>query len=213
MADSLNRHFLLRKFHSLLGLLPVGLFLMFHLTVNFSATGGKATYNGMVASIHKMPESLLITLEIVVIMLPLLIHALYGLVIWWQSQNVLVGNAVKYGWAKNWLYVLQRITGGLTFIFIAVHLGTTRYITLMHPEKVHDLFTMMQARLADPWMFWLYVVGIAASTFHLANGLRLMGITWGLTIGPRSQRFAIVFATIVFFVLMGIGMQGLLAFV
>jgi len=211
MADSLNKHFLLRKFHSLFGLLPVGVFLMFHLTINFSATGGAKSYNTMVASLHKMPEFLLLSLEIFVIMLPLLLHAIYGLVIWWQSQNVIVGNAPKYGWAKNWLYVLQRITGGLAFVFIAVHLATTRYITLTDPERLHNLAAFMAARLADPGMFWFYVIGLAASCFHLANGLRLIGITWGLTIGARSQRFAIAFSTLVFIVLMGIGMQGLLA--
>ena len=41
---SKDREFLWRRLHSLLGVVPVGLFLVFHLSLNFTAIGGEATY-------------------------------------------------------------------------------------------------------------------------------------------------------------------------
>ena len=36
----------------------------------------------------------------------------------------------------------------------------------------------------------LYVIGVLATVYHLANGIWTSLITWGVTIGPSSQRAA-----------------------
>ena len=36
----------------------------------------------------------------------------------------------------------------------------------------------------------IYVLGILAAVYHLANGLWTMGITWGVWTTPHSQRWA-----------------------
>ena len=35
-----------------------------------------------------------------------------------------------------------------------------------------------------------YVVGVLAASYHLANGLWTMGITWGVWTSPHAQRWA-----------------------
>lgn len=210
MADSINKHFFLRKLHSLTGLVPIGVFLCVHLWTNSLARKGAVAFNGAAADIHKINYLMLV--EIFGIALPILFHAGYGIVIWWQSQNVLVGNSPQYKWTSNWLYIAQRASGGIAALYILTHVWSTRVQTLMHPELMKDLYTYMQTQLANPLVATWYIVGTLAATFHLANGLRLMGMTWGLTIGERSQRFASAFALVVFVGLSYLGIQSLVGF-
>lgn len=210
MSDSQNKHFWIRKLHSLSGLVPIGGFVCFHLWSNSTSRHGQKAYNNMVHSIHEM--NYLVFMEIFIIALPLLFHAIYGLVIWWQSQNVVTGNAPNYSWTSNWLYVLQRLTGGIAFLYIITHVWSTRVQVILNPALQQDLFTHMQNQLSNPlWLIW-YLVGTTAAAFHFANGLRLMGLTWGVTIGERSQRWATAFAGIVFVSLTALGIQGLIGF-
>ena len=45
----------------------------------------------------------------------------------------------------------------------------------------------MQASLIIPI---LYAIGVLACVFHLANGIWTMGITWGVWVSPKAQKFA-----------------------
>ena len=45
-----------------------------------------------------------------------------------------------------------------------------------------------ELRPGDPVNVALYMIGIMGATFHLANGFWLLGINWGLTMGPRAQK-------------------------
>ena len=74
-----NREFFNRRLHSLLGVIPVGLYLTVHLVVNHFATQGEEAYNSAVEFMGNLP--FLIFLEIFIIYLPILYHAIYGLYI------------------------------------------------------------------------------------------------------------------------------------
>ena len=78
---SKDREFLWRRLHSLLGVVPVGLFLAFHLSLNFTATGGEQAYNAATGTLELIPHSLLLLIEWVVIYIPLLFHGFYGVYI------------------------------------------------------------------------------------------------------------------------------------
>lgn len=210
MADSLNKHFLLRKLHSLSGLVPIGGFLVVHLWSNSLSRRGPKAYNEMVHGLHEINYLLLV--EVFVILLPLLFHAGYGVVIWMQSENLLKGNVEQYGWTSNWLYLLQRISGGIALVYIVYHLYATRLQTYLYPSLLEDLYGYMKAHLANPLVALFYLIGTIAACFHLANGLRLMAITWGVTVGPRAQHYGKVVALGVFVVLSFLGIQGLLGF-
>jgi len=45
-------HFLIRRVHSLLGLVPIGLFLIFHMFLNLSARGGPEMYDKVILDSH-----------------------------------------------------------------------------------------------------------------------------------------------------------------
>ena len=110
---SKDREFYMRRLHSLLGIIPVGLFLTQHLVVNHFATRGEEAFNNATHFMESLPFVLL--LEIFVIYIPLLFHAFYGIYIAFTVKY----NPNRYGTFRNWLFILQRFTGIFLVVFIA----------------------------------------------------------------------------------------------
>lgn len=185
-----NREFFNRRLHSLLGVIPVGLFLMQHMIVNQFATGGEESFNRAARFMEHLPFRYV--LEIFIIFLPLLFHAIYGLYIAFTAKN----NASRFGFFRNWMFLLQRVTGVITLIFITWHVWETRVAAAFGSEVN---FQMMENILSNPFMFWFYVVGVVSTTFHFANGLWSFLVSWGITVTPRSQVIS-TYVTIVIFI-------------
>jgi succinate dehydrogenase / fumarate reductase cytochrome b subunit len=202
-----NPHFLLRRLHSVLGLLPVGAFLIFHLWENSQSRFGAEHYNEHVVAALKGMNYLPV-MEIFVIALPLLFHAGYGLVITAQMRAELA----RYSYARNRLYWMQRISGIGILLFLLLHVGMTRIGGLWDPSVGDDLFVHMQATLSQPWMLALYLVGLLLSVFHLANGLSSMAIVWGLTTSVRAQALLGWVCVLVGLLLAAMGVHGLMGF-
>lgn len=199
-----NREFGYRKWHSFLGVIPIGLFLVIHLVVNHYATSGVGSFNKAANSMESLP--FLHILEWVLIYLPLLYHAIYGLYIAFTGMS----NVGRYGYFRNWMYLLQRITGVITLIFIAWHIWETRIaMALGTPLN----FQMMHNILSSPVMFVFYLIGIISAIFHFSNGLWSFLVSWGITVSPRSQRISTYVTGAIFVVLSIIGIQTLIAFV
>ena len=202
---TVERHFWLRRLHSLSGIIPVGGFLAFHLYENYTATRGAEAYNRVTRSLQEMPFSL--ALEILVILVPLFYHGIYGLFVTSTSRP----NVISNSYARNWMYFIQRVTGIIVFAFILFHLWTTRFVQLTDHESL-DLFRQVQAAVGNPWIYAFYIAGILSATWHLANGIWSFSIVWGLTVGPRAQRRMMYVSAAVFVVLSFIGVRGISAF-
>jgi len=200
-----ERHFWLRRLHSLSGIVPVGGFLAFHLYENYSATLGPAAYNRMTRNLQETRFAL--ALEIAVIVFPLLFHGVYGLFVTGTARP----NVVTNRYVRNWMYFLQRATGVILFAFVIFHLWTTRFVDIRNHEEV-DLFRLMESSVANPWIFAFYVLGIVSATFHLANGIWSFSIVWGLTVGPRAQQRMMWVSAAVFIILSFIGIRSIQAF-
>lgn len=195
-----HSEFVLRRLHTLAGVIPVGLFLLEHLFTNAMATGGAASFNSAVDTIQHIP--FLHFVEFVFIFLPLTYHGVFGLYVAFTSGY----NAGQYSWARNMLFVIQRITGVITFVFIIFHLWTTRFSGKAATfDMVHNLVT-------NPAYFVFMIVGIVAATFHFANGIWSFLIHWGITVGARAQRVSAYVMMVVFVVLAGVGVAALVAF-
>ncbi|NQD69000.1 succinate dehydrogenase, partial [Bacillus haikouensis] len=185
-----NREFNYRRLHSLLGVIPVGLFLTQHLVVNHFATGGEESFNQAAHFMESLPFRYF--LEIFIIFLPLYFHAIYGIYIAFTSKN----NATKFGYFRNWMFLLQRISGVITFIFVTWHVWETRVAAAFGAEVN---FQMMENILSNPLMLVFYVIGVLSTIFHFANGLWSFCVSWGITVSPRSQLIA-TYVTIGIFV-------------
>ncbi|MBU9672935.1 succinate dehydrogenase cytochrome b558 subunit [Planococcus sp. CP5-4] len=200
-----NREFLLRRLHSLLGVIPIGLFLTQHLIVNHFATQGVEAFNQAAHFMANLP--FVIFLEIFVIYLPLMYHAFYGLYIAFTAKN----NPGHYSYMRNMLFVAQRYTGVFLVVFIAWHVFETRFQVAIGAGEAD--FNMMENILSNPLMFAFYVVGVLSATFHFANGLWSFFVTWGITVSEKAQRYSTYFTLLVFIVLSIIGIRALFAFV
>ncbi|MGL4820618.1 MAG: succinate dehydrogenase cytochrome b558 subunit [Bacilli bacterium] len=201
-----NREFMLRKLHSLFGVVPVGLFLVFHLTVNYFATFGAEAYNKAAGTIGALPFK--IFLEIFLIALPILYHAVYGIYIAFTAES---SNLARYGKFRNWMFYLQRLTGIITVVFMGWHVWTTTFSHYLNGEEVG--FAMMADNLASPWMLAFYIVGIVSAVFHFANGLWSFFVTWGITVTPKSQQISTYLTLGVFVALAIVGIRAALSFV
>jgi succinate dehydrogenase / fumarate reductase cytochrome b subunit len=200
-----DRHFLLRRLHSLTGIVPVGGFLAFHLYENFQSVKGAEPYNEMTHRLQTVPFA--VWIEIFVIAVPLFFHGVYGLFLTTTAKP----NALSNRYTRNWMYFLQRATGIVVFAFILFHYWTTRLVQL-HDHESLDLFRQVQAAVGNPWIYAFYLVGILSAVFHLSNGLWSFSIVWGLTVSPASQRRMAVVSTAVFLLLSVIGVRSISAF-
>jgi succinate dehydrogenase / fumarate reductase cytochrome b subunit len=202
-----NTHFLLRRLHSLMGLLPVGAFLVFHLWENSQSRLGAAHYNERVVGALKGLNYLPV-IELVLIALPLLFHAGYGLAIIGSGR----AEPLRYGFLRNRLYWLQRVSGVALILFLLLHVGLTRIAGLLDPAIGADLFGHMQQALSQPMLFALYLAGLLLAVFHLANGLSTAAIAWGLTASAEAQRRFGWLCTGTGLLLAALGIHGLTGF-
>ncbi|KAB2338765.1 succinate dehydrogenase [Cytobacillus depressus] len=199
-----NREFLNRRLHSLLGVIPVGLFLVQHLVINHFATGGEESFNKAAGFMEKLPFRMF--LEIFIIFLPLIFHAIYGLYIAFTAKN----NVSKYGYFRNWMFYLQRVSGVVTLIFIAWHVWETRVQAALGADVN---FQMMENILSNPFMLWFYIIGVISTIFHFSNGLWSFCVSWGITISPRSQLITTYVTIVIFIILSIIGIRAITAFI
>ena len=174
--------FIWRKLHSLLGIIPIGAFLIEHLLSNYEALKGPVAYGLQVRFLNNLP--LVRFLEWTFIFIPIGYHALYGVYIWLRGKS----NVVYYPWAGNWMYVAQRWTGLIAFAYIAYHVATQRFMGVSLPENPGAAFAKVQHELMNPWILAVYVIAMIAICWHFAYGIWLFAAKWGITPGEKSRR-------------------------
>ena len=188
MSVKLSRTFVLRKLHQLSGIMPLGIFLLEHFYTNSKALNGATDFNNAVKDLQSIPYILFV--EIGGIFIPLIYHAVYGLVITMEARP----NNLNYPYPRNWFYTIQRITGVILFFFITFHVLNFRFGLIPglnsvsvagHPEMGFDIVAREFSMVP---IFILYVIGITSTVWHLANGIWLFLVDWGITIGERAQR-------------------------
>lgn len=202
-----NYH-LLRRLHSLSGIVPIGVFLIAHLLTNSSIVwglfdarkkeyghGGVATFQHEVDFIHSIPFLLIIEISL---WGAIAFHTILGFYYAFTGKT----NTSQYNFGGNWRYRLQRVTGYLGIFFIIYHVGTLRWgWTFLIPggtqwSAEYAASTMAAAIRGGMNEFTgaglivasAYMVGVTALVFHFANGLWTAAITWGLTISQSAQR-------------------------
>ncbi|MEK7732561.1 MAG: succinate dehydrogenase cytochrome b558 subunit [Planctomycetota bacterium] len=191
-------YFLIRRLHSLTGLVPVGVFLVIHLSINATVLApgpAGSEFQRSVERIHSLGP-LLAPVEIVGIFLPLLFHSLLGFRIIFTSQS----NAQQYRYGSNIRYTLQRATGIIAFVFIFYHVwqmhwfgewaGGGRFRLYDESGGALAVTTTAATIQAAWWIAPIYAIGVLSAVYHLANGIWTSLITWGITIRPRAQRTA-----------------------
>jgi succinate dehydrogenase cytochrome b subunit len=215
MAVRLSRTFVLRKLHQLTGIVPLGFFLLEHFYTNSKAMTGRASgdFNNAVKDLQSIPYILFI--EIGGIFLPLIYHAVYGLFITWEARP----NNLAYPYPRNWFYTIQRTTGIILFFFITFHVLNFRFglIPGLNELSVADnprqAFDIVSREFALPIIFIVYLIGITATVWHLANGVWLFAVDWGIVIGERAQRLTGYACIALGLLLLAVGINAQVAFI
>jgi len=174
--------FLWRRLHSLLGIVPIGAFLLEHLISNFEALKGPVAYAEQVKFLNSLP--LVRVLEWTFIFIPILYHGIYGVYIWLRGRS----NVVYYPFAGNWLYVAQRWTGLIAFAYIVQHVLRQRFLGADLPDNPGMAFAKVQHELANPVMLGVYAIAMIAVCWHFAYGIWLFAAKWGITPGEKARR-------------------------
>ena len=175
--------FLLRRLHSLTGIVPIGAFLLEHYISNFEAFKGPEAYGAQVKFLNSLP--FVVGLELFFIWIPILYHGLYGLWIWYRGDT----NVGAYPWTGNWMYTAQRWTGIIAFVYMIQHTYYLRFTGVHLPDHPMQSFAKVQAEFQNPWMVAFYAVAIVAASWHFCYGLWLFAAKWGITTGDRARRW------------------------
>ncbi len=180
----------LKKLFSLSGVVPLGAFVLLHLWTAAALLGPHALYDRQIAWLHG--STILGALEILLILAPLTFHACYGL---WLAREA---TPREHAYDSDLMLVLERVSGGIVLVFIAVHLWETRVQTWSGHLLIGSYSTKLVEHLSSvksgvPWIALGYLVGIAATLFHLVSGMTSFCTTWGLTNTATSRHRARVF--------------------
>jgi succinate dehydrogenase / fumarate reductase, cytochrome b subunit len=194
-----------RRLHSLSGIVPVGAFLVLHLATNASARRGAGAYNATAERLQRLPA--LWALELFVIALPLFFHGIYGL---YRTAVAPRGTPGVSAFLRR-MAVFQRVTGVPLFAFLFFHLWTTRLVQVREHGSL-DLFRLMQALLANPWIRTAYVLGLVCATAHFSVGLWTFADGWGLVCSRPARAAAAAVAGAVFVALTALGLVSLSSF-
>lgn len=190
--------FALRRLHSLTGLIPLTGFIYFHFFENSYSAKGLIAYNKTVDELRGLP--FLKGIEWTLLLGPFLFHMFYGL---WRTYTT-KPNCFRQNYGRNWAFLFQRITAIIVFVFVIYHVVGLRFFEPALDPSTGKLnyYSYLRGHFQNPFVYGFYVVGIAATAFHLANGVCTFCMTWGITISRRSQQ-ALAYAMII---------GGLLAF-
>ena len=180
----------LKRLHSLSGVVPLGAFVVLHVWVTSSIAGSSFAYDRQIAWLHG--GWFLGLLEVVLIVLPLAYHALYGV---WRS---LQPRDPDHAYDTDLMVSLERASGIVVLVFIAAHLWEFRVQTWSSALPVTSYSSKLVEDLSStqsgvPWIAIGYFVGIAATCFHLANGMTSFCTTWGYTRTAEARRRAQIF--------------------
>jgi succinate dehydrogenase / fumarate reductase, cytochrome b subunit len=189
MAVALTReNFLLHKIHSITGVIPVGYYVVQHLTLNSFSLAGPEKFNGVIGFFEGMPKFFLLAVEVLAIWVPLLFHAVYGIFITGRSQQNFIGT--KYGWSENRMYTFQRYSGIFLFFFLIYHTLSTTGVKYATGSSTGLLYQAWHDKLTSFGFVFLiiYALGVLTASYHLAYGIWNFCIRWGITVSDEAQR-------------------------
>ncbi len=204
LSAPVSRSFWLGKLFSLVGILPIGVYVFVHLYHNMGSLSGEAQFNQHLIESRSFP--LIVPLTVLVIWIPIVFHGLYGLFVIKKARP----NLSQYRYFENLKYVLQRLSGVGLLLFIPAHIYKTRIETYFENSSL-DFHHMVEA-LHEPLTLSVYLLGVLGVAFHLANGVWQFSIGWGVAGSQKGMNRILYFSLFLFIVLLGMGYASIWGF-
>ena len=203
----MDSHFLARRIHSLTGIVPVGLFLVYHLYLQLYLHSVAEVYNKVINGFYD--SQLGIWALVIVVYIPLFFHAFFGI-------RLIFGSSVQpsYTYFSHLLFWLQRISGIGVLLFIIAHVWNAQLGPwIAGTWGTH--FEHLSSGISDPDSGMItkavYLLGTLGAVFHFSNGLNTFCMTWGIALTPKSQIRVRIFSIFLFFILAASALYALSA--
>ena len=207
---TVRENYVMHRIHSITGVMPVGYYMVQHLVLNANSIAGPEKFNGVIDFFEGMPKHLLLAMEVGMIWVPLLFHAIYGLFIISRAKNNYF--TTKYKWSENRMFFLQRLSGVAVFFFLIYHVLTTTVQKYISGNAESIKYVAMSERFHNPIVLAAYVLGILAASYHLGYGLWNFCIRWGITVTEASQQRVQKLSGVAFVAITLIGWAALVGF-
>jgi succinate dehydrogenase / fumarate reductase cytochrome b subunit len=178
---SADRGFIRARLGSFLAVVPLGVWTFFHVWSQLAAFQGGDAWTASVTT-YAHPAAQLATGLIV--LLPLLIHAVWGIARLFSAKP----NNVRYGFYGNLKYAMQRLTAIGVLFFLGAHLWLAMLQPRLmegHAEAFADISHEMHFHTPTLIVYLLGTLGVA---YHLANGLQTFAMGWGLVSTRRALK-------------------------
>jgi succinate dehydrogenase / fumarate reductase cytochrome b subunit len=193
----MDSYFLTRRIHSLTGLVPVGLFLVYHLYLQLYLHSGAEVYNEVINGFYDSP--LAIWSLVIVVYIPLFFHAFFGIRLIFESKI-----QPSYTYFSHLLYWLQRISGVGVLLFTIAHVWNAQLGPWVAGTwGTH--FEHLSSGFADPDSGLItkavYLLGTIGAVFHFSNGINTFCMTWGIALTPKSQIRVRILSILLFIIL------------
>jgi succinate dehydrogenase / fumarate reductase cytochrome b subunit len=180
-SRDMRTSFLRARLASALAVFPLGVWTFVHLWHNLAAFQGAASWQ---ASVTEYPHPFAQAMTAVVVLLPLALHAIWGIGRLMTSRP----NNVRYGYYANFKYALQRLTAIGVLLFIGAHLWLASIRPRLvegHAEPFADIAHEMHYH--GPTLV-TYLLGTLGVSYHLANGTQTFCMSWGIVSSRRGLR-------------------------
>jgi len=173
--------FLRARAASALAIAPLGVWTLAHLWHNLAAFRGADAW---AEAVTEYPHPVAEALTGVVVLLPLAIHTVWGISRLATSRP----NNLRYRYYANLKYLLQRLAAVGLLLFLGAHM----WLALLHPRIVEghaETFADLthEMHFHTPTLA-VYVLGVLATAYHLANGAQTFCMSWGIVSTQRGLR-------------------------
>lgn len=188
---------------SILAFAPLGVWTTFHLYENLAAFQGSQAWEKSVTG--SSPLGVLLTS--IIVLGPLAWHTFWGLGRIFKTKP----NYPQYGYFANLKFIVQRLSALGLLAFIVAHVWMAFLKPRLidgHPEQFAHIAHHM--RFHAPTLI-VYVLGVLAVAYHLANGLHTGLMSWGAVTSRRALQRAHGVGIAFFFVLLAMGYGSIFA--
>lgn len=169
---------LLGRLQSLIGVVPLGTYLIWHLYDHWPAVHGRDAW--LLRAVHQPSHSG----PLVVLSTAVALHVALAVL---HARRAGAGLAVGTATDIQELPKLRRVqwvTGLMVMAFTVYHVAQVWSAGGGPHTSVHDVYDALWRQAGRPLVLIVYLFGITAAWFHLAHGLSRLPFTFGLRVSP-----------------------------
>ena len=166
---------------SFFGVAPLGVWTLVHLWHNLSAFQGGDEWQ---SAVTEYPHPFAQLLTAVLVLLPLVLHAAWGIGRMFTSRP----NNVRYGFYANLKYLLQRLSAIGVLLFLGAHIWRALISPRLIEGHAESFAGMTQEMHFNTPTLIVYVLGTLGIAYHLANGAQTFMMSWGIVATQRGLR-------------------------